>query len=39
MAISVGLFFIPDRYKQKLDRTSHQDMKLQRRKQGELIFT
>lgn len=37
--VSMGLFFIPDKFKKKLDTSSQVKMKLERGEQGELIYS
>lgn len=39
MLTSLGLLFIPDKFKRKLDRASAEKMKVEHGKDGELIFT
>ena len=39
MLTSLGLIFIPDKYKRKLDRASAEKMKVEHGKDGELIFS
>jgi MFS family permease len=36
---SIGLLFVPEKYKKKLDRSSKLKMKVEHGSQGELIFT
>lgn len=36
---SMGLFFIPDKFKKKLDRGSQEKMKVEAGQNGELIFS
>lgn len=39
LLVSIGLFFIPDKFKRKLDSSSQVKMKLEHGEHGELIYS